>query len=258
MPKSQNEFLLASSERLRDKAGPDFTFNLEPAAEVIPVFRTITQEVKNRPQGPNADVDDIRNMDIHAVPLTEVPIRTGAVSIENCGQSEVAAAERLKKNGPNILKQPKERYILKFLGFYFGGFCLLMWCAAAIIFLSYYPLPQMDGTIPSPYNLAVVIMILIVILFQGTFYSWQDWSSSSVMGKINGLLASAEHVIRGGAACNIPAENLVVGDIVELKLGSKVPADCVIFECSSDLAMERSILTGESIAVSATNRATDE
>ncbi|KAJ3381581.1 ATPase Na K transporting alpha, partial [Chytriomyces hyalinus] len=222
MSKSQDHFLLASTERLRAKAGAEFTStNLEPATEVIPVFRTITQEVQTRPQGPNPDVDDIRNIDIHAVPLTEVLIRVGAVSIEDGGLDEVTAAERLKKNGPNILKPPTERYILKFLGFYFGGFCLLMWCAAAIIFLTYYPLPQMDGTIPSPYNLAVVIMILIVILFQGTFYAWQDWSSSSVMGKINGLLASEAHVIRGGRACHIPAENLVVGDIVELKLGSK-------------------------------------
>lgn len=49
-----------------------------------------------------------------------------------------------------------------------------------------------------------------------------------------------------------------MGDIVLLQLGAKVPADIRLIEVSSDLKFDRSILTGESLAVGATLDSTDE
>jgi Ca2+-transporting ATPase len=54
--------------------------------------------------------------------------------------------------------------------------------------------------------------------------------------------------MRGGKRMTIPAAKVVVGDIVFLKSGDKVPADGVILE-SSTLAINESMLTGESSAV---------
>ncbi|ORY48318.1 calcium ATPase [Rhizoclosmatium globosum] len=179
------------------------------------------------------------------------------MSIAHGGLPEIVAATRLKKDGPNAITPPRDNQVLKILGFIFGGFCCLMWIATVLIFLSYYPLPQLDGSTPSVYNLALVILLLVVIFFQAGFYMWQDWSSSSVMNKINGLLASEAVVIRGGKSITIPARDVVVGDIIEIKLGMKVPADCIYLEASADLAVDRSILTGESIAVAGTTKSTD-
>lgn len=55
----------------------------------------------------------------------------------------------------------------------------------------------------------------------------------------------------------IPAADLVAGDIVQITLGSKVPADIRLLDVSSDLRFDRSILTGESNAIAATTDATD-
>lgn len=49
-----------------------------------------------------------------------------------------------------------------------------------------------------------------------------------------------------------------MGDIVLLKLGAKVPADVRLIEVSSDVKFDRSILTGESVAVGATVDSTNE
>eukprot|EP01083_Nonionella_stella_P141243 434773_1 len=53
-------------------------------------------------------------------------------------------------------------------------------------------------------------------------------------------------VIRDGTLQKVNAEELVNGDVVELTGGMKVPADIRIFECSPDLMVDNSPLTGES------------
>ncbi|KAJ3040019.1 hypothetical protein HDU99_010191, partial [Rhizoclosmatium hyalinum] len=221
--------------------------NSELIASESTVVRTMSLDVKdkNSKAARSKTTQDFKNIDIHTLPIDKALVKLGAISLTNGGLSEQVAGKRLKENGPNSITPAKNNQILKILGFFFGGFCLLMWCAAILMFLTYYPLPQLDNSIPSVYNLAVVILIII------------DWSSSSVMGKINNLLASEATVIRGGKSMTIPSTNVVVGDIVELRLGAKIPADCLVFEASSDLAVDRSILTGESIPVAGTTNATD-
>lgn len=55
----------------------------------------------------------------------------------------------------------------------------------------------------------------------------------------------------------LPAAELVAGDIVQVTLGSKVPADIRLLDVSSDLRFDRSILTGESNPIGATVDVTD-
>lgn len=55
----------------------------------------------------------------------------------------------------------------------------------------------------------------------------------------------------------LPAAELVAGDIVQITLGSKVPADIRLLDVSSDLRFDRSILTGESNPIGATVDVTD-
>lgn len=55
----------------------------------------------------------------------------------------------------------------------------------------------------------------------------------------------------------VPAPELVLGDIVHVTMGCKVPADLRLVDVSSDLKFDRSILTGESNAVPATVESTN-
>lgn len=52
-------------------------------------------------------------------------------------------------------------------------------------------------------------------------------------------------VLREGSITSIPAENLVNGDVVLLRMGDKTPADCIVFS-ANDLKVDNSSLTGES------------
>jgi sodium/potassium-transporting ATPase subunit alpha len=81
--------------------------------------------------------------------------------------------------------------------------------------------------------------------------------SSQVMKSIHSMLPANCIVLRDGEKKQIAASDLVIGDLVVLSLGIKVPADLRLVEVSSDLKFDRSILTGESDAISGTVTMTD-
>src|SRR6185312_8514710 len=123
---------------------------------------------------------------------------------------------------------------------------------ALICFLAWRPI----GNPPDPTNLGLVILLIIVIFLQAAFSAFQDWSSSHIMKSLKNMMPSSATVIRNGKESRIPATDLVVGDLVLLEYGSKVPADIRIIE-SHDLKFDRSILTGESEAVDGAVECTD-
>jgi sodium/potassium-transporting ATPase subunit alpha len=82
-------------------------------------------------------------------------------------------------------------------------------------------------------------------------------SSSQIMASITGMIPAESLVLRDGSQKRVPAQELVVGDIIFVNLGNKCPADFRIIQCSGDLKFDRSVLTGESEPVSATIDNTD-
>lgn len=65
------------------------------------------------------------------------------------------------------------------------------------------------------------------------------------MSSIKTLIADEATVIRDGKQQTIPASDVVVGDLVVLSMGNRVPADIRLVNVSSDLKFDRSLLTGE-------------
>jgi sodium/potassium-transporting ATPase subunit alpha len=86
---------------------------------------------------------------------------------------------------------------------------------------------------------------LLVIIVSATFYAVVDFHASRIMKSIRTLIAEDAVVIRDGKHVTIPATEVVVGDLVVLSLGDRVPADLRIVEASPDLRFDRSLLTGE-------------
>ena len=66
------------------------------------------------------------------------------------------------------------------------------------------------------------------------------------MNSILGLLPSECIVLREGESIKMPTSELVVGDVVLISIGNKVPADMRIIETSGDIRFDRAVLTGES------------
>ncbi|KAL6870395.1 calcium ATPase [Trichoderma novae-zelandiae] len=170
------------------------------------------------------------------------------------GLSETAAALRLQRDGRNTLPHPKTNYLRKILTYVFGGFCSVLWVGVVIFFICWRPLSKP----PSPTNLALAILVLIVILLQAGFSAFQDWSTSRTMKSITDLLPSEALVVRDGQLMKLRATELVSGDVVHLSIGNKVPADMRIISHSGDLRFDRAVLTGESDEVEASVDQTDE
>ncbi|KAL9686353.1 hypothetical protein QQ045_023809 [Rhodiola kirilowii] len=99
----------------------------------------------------------------------------------------------------------------------------------------------------------VIFLILIVNAIVGV---WQESNAEKALEALKEIQSESATVIRDGNRIpNLPAKELVPGDIVELKVGDKVPADMRVLELiSSTLRLEQGSLTGESEAVNKTNK----
>lgn len=71
--------------------------------------------------------------------------------------------------------------------------------------------------------------------------------TSDAIKKLMGLAAKTARVVRGGVEIDIPVEEVVVGDVIVVRPGDKVPVDGVVIDGSS--SVDESMLTGESIPV---------
>lgn len=224
-------------------------------------FRRGKKKNNANPNAQNADnamstvqkgADYLARLDYHRLPEEEVCQRFNVNSA--LGLDQEAAKRRMERNGKNVFSKKKNTYYKKLLRYIFGDFCSILWIGVIIFFISWKPL----GDPPQPYNLALAIVVMIVIFFQALFAAFQDWSTQKVMNSIMNFLPENADIIRDGKPMTIPSSELVVGDVVQLSLGQKVPADMRLIETSSDLKFDRSILTGEAEEVAGATDCGDE
>ncbi|CAG8502028.1 14872_t:CDS:1 [Racocetra fulgida] len=190
-------------------------------------------------------------IDFHKLSLHELGLRFNTDT--SSGLNFEIATQRLHRTGKNIISPPDSKLFKKILYYFFGGFCPLLWFASLICFLAWKPL----GNPPDKTNMGLAILLLIVIFLQAIFNGYQDWTSSAVMKSINSMLPSTATVIRDGKSQSVPLSTLVIGDLVLLKIGAKVPADVRIIN-QVDLKFDKSVLTGENKPVNATVEMTDD
>jgi len=112
----------------------------------------------------------------------------------------------------------------------------------AILFPSVFP----EGT-SEPFYDVVAVVIALVVLGQALELRAKGQSSAAIK-KLLGLQAKTARVIRDGKELDLPVEEVLVGDVIQVRPGEKVPVDGVVVEGSS--AVDESMLTGESLPVS--------
>ena len=98
-----------------------------------------------------------------------------------------------------------------------------------------------------PFYDVVAVVIALVVLGQALELRAKGRTSEAIK-KLMGLQAKTARVIRDGQELDIPVEEVLVGDVVQVRPGEKVPVDGVILAGSS--AVDESMLTGESLPVS--------
>lgn len=155
------------------------------------------------------------------------------------GLNSSQASTKLKEYGRNVPSKPRSQLGRKLFGYFFGGFGAILFTGAILVFISWKPLGNPD---PAVANLALAIVLVAVWLIQATFNAWQDFSSSRVMNSITGMLPEDCIVTRDGSQRVMPAAEIVPGDILSFKAGSKLPADIRFIEASSDARFDRKSL----------------
>jgi Ca2+-transporting ATPase len=96
------------------------------------------------------------------------------------------------------------------------------------------------------------IAILVVIVINAAIGFFTEWKAAHALSALQKQSVRLAHVVRDGKESEIPAAELVSGDLVVLVAGARVPADGRIVECVR-IQIEESALTGESNAVTKTD-----
>src|SRR3954464_9169078 len=149
------------------------------------------------------------------------------------GLTSAVAADLLVKNGPNELPEESPRPTwLRFLDEY-RSFMQIILAGAAVVCL-----------LVQEWSTAILLFVLTVL--NAVVGLRQEGKAESAMNALKSMMKATARVRRGGAEGQIPAEQLVVGDIVLLAAGDQAPADGRIIAASA-LQIDESALTGESI-----------
>jgi Ca2+-transporting ATPase len=164
-----------------------------------------------------------RSADEVAVELGVDPVR---------GLPAARAAELLGANGPNALpeEKPKPGW-LRFLGEY-RSYMQIILVAAAVVSL-----------LIKEWSTAVLLVLLTVL--NAVVGMRQEGKAESAMNALKSMMKATARVRRDGSESVIPAEQVVVGDLVLITAGDEVPADGRIIAASA-LQIDESALTGES------------
>jgi len=193
-----------------------------------------------------AELDDLKqelDMDEHKIPLEELYARLGADPVR--GLSVERAKQILERDGPNQLSPPKTTpEWVKFCKQLFGGFSLLLWIGAILCFVAY-SIQASTNEDPPGDNLYLGIVLTAVVVVTGCFSYYQEAKSSKIMESFKNLVPQFAIVVRNGDKLNLHAEEIVVGDIVEMKFGDRVPADIRVITAHG-FKVDNSSLTGES------------
>ncbi|XP_015930974.1 sodium/potassium-transporting ATPase subunit alpha [Parasteatoda tepidariorum] len=197
-------------------------------------------------KGGKADLDDLKqevSMDEHIIPIDDLYKRLG--SNPERGLTSTKAKEVLARDGPNALTPPKKTpEWVKFCKNLFGGFALLLWIGAVLCFIAYSIQASTFEEAPDD-NLYLGIVLSVVVIVTGVFSYYQEAKSSKIMESFKNMVPQYAIVLRDGQKLTMTAEEVVVGDVVEVKGGDRIPADMRIIN-SSGCKVDNSSLTGES------------
>ncbi|MBN8823332.1 MULTISPECIES: magnesium-translocating P-type ATPase [unclassified Spirosoma] len=93
-----------------------------------------------------------------------------------------------------------------------------------------------------------VMIILFILLSTGLISFFQERNAGQVVEKLQALITIKSTVIRDGQEKEVPASQLVPGDVLLFNAGDMVPADCLLIE-TNELQANEASLTGESFPV---------
>ena len=149
------------------------------------------------------------------------------------GLSGSEAAARLERDGPNTLPVEEPPSAIRRFLVEFSSYMQIILVGAAIVSL-----------LIKEWTTAIVLVVISV--FNAVVGLRQAGKAESAMNALQSMMKATARVRRDGVETEIPAEQLVAGDVVLIAAGDEVPADGRIVS-SSALQIDESALTGESV-----------
>lgn len=175
---------------------------------------------------------------IHALPIEEV---FAAMETSPAGLTETEAGERLATYGPNRLAQPSRpshgrMLVVQVL----HPIPALLFIAGLVALLFGYP--------------ALAAVIWTVVILNALFAFLQEYRAEQATASLEGLLPVYARLVRDGREVQVPAVDVVPGDLLVLAQGDNIPADARLVE-QFGLRANQANLTGEAMASTKTAEA---
>ena len=184
------------------------------------------------------------------IEMTEAPYRKDIKTLfeelntKEVGLTNSEAKKRLEKYGPNELQVEGGISPLQILIAQFKDILVIILLIATLVSL-------MLGEV---LDASVIFAIVIASVILGFV---QEYRAEKALLALQQLAAPKAKVVREGIIEDIPAREVVPGDILYIEEGDKVPADARIFENFS-LMVDEAVLTGESVPVTKNTRPIEE
>jgi Ca2+-transporting ATPase len=166
----------------------------------------------------------------------------GTSAERGLSRSDVQA--RLEEVGPNEIEAQRGHGILRLLAHQFADVMIVLLVAAAII----------SGWLG---DMTDTIAIVVIVLLNATVGLVQEYRAQRAIAALRRMSAPTAHVQRDGVLQKIPARDVVPGDIAHIGAGDVVPADMRLIT-ATDLGVDESTLTGESVPVAKADYVVEE
>lgn len=143
--------------------------------------------------------------------------------------------KRRKKYGLNQMAEESENLVVKFLMFFVGPIQFVMEAAAILA-----------AGLEDWVDFGVICGLLFLNAGVGFI---QEYQAGSIVDELKKTLANSAIVIRDGSLVEIPANEIVPGDILQLEDGTVIPTDGRLITEGCFIQIDQSAITGESLAV---------
>ncbi len=212
-----------------------YPFPAAPSGRVIPARPRIAPTVPEfmKSASPAALPSKVHAPAWHGLPIADVSEQLETdVTV---GLTHAEAAKRSAHYGPNAIQEGEHRSPWRMVLDQFTDFMIIVLLLAAVV----------SGFIGEVID---TIAILVIVLMNGVIGFIQEYRAERAMAALKKLAAATARVLRDATVADLPAADLVPGDIVVLEAGNVIPADLRLFE-SMVLKTEEAALTGESVPV---------
>lgn len=151
------------------------------------------------------------------------------------GLTTDAARSALAAHGPNTLQTGGRKQPVQVLLNQFRNPVTLLLLGAAI--LSFFLRDSADA-----------IIIIGIVLVSSLLGFWQEYRADTAVAQLLAMVRVTATVLRDGKEQELPLEALVPGDVVSLRAGDLIPADCLLLS-SKELFVDEAAFTGETFPV---------